>query len=120
MAVPRTPPWEAVVRAEKEGAFCSPVRWGPQVGLDATASNRSGALQTEKGRASRAGRPDKGAEHQRNREVGLFKKRKEKSVFEVLSPVEEPRCCCSLAGCEARTAQLVSDRFYSPLFRAEP
>lgn len=88
------------------------------MGLDATASHRSGALQIEKYRASKAGRPDKGAEQQRNREVGLFKKKR--SVFEVLSPLGEPRHCYSLAGCEARTAQLVSDRVYSPLFRSEP
>lgn len=46
------------------------------MGLDATASHRSGALQIEKCQASKAGRPDKGAEQQRNREVGLFNKEK--------------------------------------------
>lgn len=54
-----------------------------------------------------AGRSNKGAKQQGNKEVGLFKKKK--SVFGVLSATEARRCF-SLAACEARTAQLFSDQ----------
>lgn len=69
---------------EKEGALWSPVLVGVAHCFAPPASNHNGVLHREvtlRGFAN--GKPNKGAKHPRNREVGLFKKKKK--VFEVLS-----------------------------------